>query len=235
MNRNFIHLRDCIRRLEHCPDSLPTFWPILKYDLPMLHSPYLHTESFSCENAARQEAQREFMPLYRQAKEVFDKHTAVNAPESYFSQLRALLDGKLSDVREALIPLRTEPSAPILNRMRILLVPDKVLNKLEEGNQLLLQAHSLAAYSHYLSYVQYAINDPSEGEEGLSWLLGKCFIRHGYDLFPAISELESDLSQQIRKFQQAFTVQSKHALHQHIIAPLQTLLPILHQSLSQSN
>lgn len=90
-------------------------------------------------------------------------------------------------------------------------------------------------YSHYLSYVQYAINDPSEGEEGLSWLLGKCFIRHGYDLFPAISELESDLSQQIRKFQQAFTVQSKHALHQHIIAPLQTLLPILHQSLSQSN
>ena len=93
--------------------------------------------------------------------------------------------------------------------------------------------HTLSHPSYYLKHTEYSTYNSSEGETGITWVLGKILVRHGYDLLPAITALEADLRQKAEDYQRVCTGQAENALKKYILAPLQTLLPILYQILSE--
>ena len=131
--------------------------------------------------------------------------------------------------------MRTQRTAPVLNRISSLLTPDKVTGELENAAASQNCPLMLGCAAHYLSHTEYDAYDASEGETGITWLLGKLFIRHGYDLSPAISTLEDDLHRIVADCRKAFCVQAEQAIQRHILVPLNPLLPILYQLLDTQN
>ena len=230
MNQHFVRLQTCIRKLETCPASLSTSYPTLDFGFHWMRSPCVWEESFPSQSAAARDAERAFLPLYHQAEEALQRCWVPSSPDGWYSELCRTLNRRLGETQEALIPMRTQRTAPVLNRISSLLTPDKVMGKLEAAATQ-CDSFVLDCASHYLSHTEYAAYDPSEGETGITWLLGKLLIRHGYDLSPAIFALEKDLRQTVTDCRQAFCAQAEQAIQRHILAPLNPLLPILYQLL----
>ena len=234
MNQHFVHLQACIRTLETCPSSLSTSYPTLDFGFHWMRSPCVWEESFPSRSAAVRDAEQAFLPLYRQAEEALRRCWTPSSPDSLHSELCRILNRHLKEAQEALIPMRTQHTAPVLNRISTLLTPDKVTGELEA----VVSQHCpsmLDCTPNYLSHVEYTTYDSSEGETGITWLLGKLLIRHGYDLSSAIFALEEDLRQTVMDCRQAFCLQAEQAIRRHILAPLNPLLPILYQLLDTQN
>lgn len=231
MNQHFVHLQVCIRKLEACPASLSISLPTLDFGFHWMRSPCIWEESFSSRSAAARDAEQVFLPLYHQAEEALRRCWALSSPDGLYSEFCRTLNRHLRETQEALIPMRTQRTAPVLNRISSLLTPDKVTGKLETAVSQ-RDSFALNCAFHYLSHTEYATYDASEGETGITWLLGKLFIRHGYDLSPAISTLEDDLHRIVADCQQAVCVQAEQAIQRHILVPLNPLLPMLYQTLS---
>ena len=234
MKQHFVHLQACIRKLEACPASLSTPYPALDFGFHWMRSPCVWEESFPSRSAAARDAERAFLPLYHQAEEALRRCWAPSSPDGLYSEFCRTLNRHLREAQEALIPMRTQRTAPVLNRISSLLTPDKVTGVLETAA---FQRDSLAleCVSHYLRHTEYTTYDASEGENGITWLLGKLLIRHGYDLSPAISTLEEDLRRTVTDCRKAFCVQAEQAIQRHILVPLNPLLPILYQLLDTQN
>ena len=87
---------------------------------------------------------------------------------------------------------------------------------------------------HYCQHIVYEKNDPSENEEGFLWLVSKAFIRWGYDLMPAIQQLEADAQERLESIHKSFAAQASLSARKHIIAPVQAKLPILRELLERA-
>ena len=235
MNQHFVHLQACIHKLEACPTSLSTCSPVLDFGFHWMRSPCVWEESFPSQSAAARDAERAFLPLYHQAEEALRRCWAPSSPDGLYSELCRTLNHRLREAQEALIPLRTQRTAAVLNRISALLTPDKVAGELETAAASQRCPFVLDGASHYLSHTEYATYDPAEGETGITWLLGKLLIRHGYDLSPAISSLKEDLRRTVTDCRKAFCVQAEQAIQRHILVPLNPLLPILYQLLDTQN
>lgn len=233
MTHNFAHLQVSIRRLEACPSQISHPCPVLDYGSRWMRSPCVWEESFSSQRSAAQNAEETFLSIYRQAEKWTRRYTDAENLDSWFGTFHRSLNQHLGELRDALLPLRTQQTASVLNRINALLLPDKVLAELQESMSLQRSIHTLGHPSYYLKHTEYSTYDSSEGETGITWFLGKLLIRHGYDLLPAITALEADLRQKAEDYQRACTGQAENALQKHILAPLQTLLPILYQILSE--
>ena len=232
MTHNFAHLQAGIRGLEVCPSQIPFPCPVLDYGLCWMRSPCVWEESFPSQRAAAQNAEETFLPIYQQAEEWVRCYTDADNLDSWFDTFHRSLNRHLGELRDALPPMRTQQTAPVLNRITALLLPDKVLAELEADPSLLYRAHTLSHPSHYLRHAEYSTYDSSEGETGIIWFLGKLLIRHGYDLLPAIIALEADLQQKAEDYQRICAGRAENAIHKHIVVPLQKLLPMLYQTLS---
>lgn len=235
MNQHFVHLQACIRKLEACLTSLSTPYPTLDFGFHWMCSPCIWEESFSSRSAAARDAERAFLPIYHQAEEALRRCWAPSSPDGLYSEFCRTLNRHLREAQEALIPMRTQRTAPVLNRISSLLTPDKVTGELETAAASQHDSSTLDCISHYLSHTEYATYDASEGETGITWLLGKLLIRHGYDLSPAISALEEDLRRTVTDCRKAFCVQAEQTIQRHILVPLNPLLPILYQLLDIPN
>lgn len=106
-----------------------------------------------------------------------------------------------------------------------------VFREMESANGELLSDCTLPELSRYCGLVRCERHDPSECEEGLLWLLGKALIRWGYDLLPAIWQLEEDVDRRLDAFRRAFDARVGLSISRHITAPLQAKLPILRELL----
>lgn len=235
MNQHFVHLQACIRTLEACPSSLSTSYPTLDFGFHWMRSPCVWEESFPSRSAAVRDAEQAFLPLYRQAEEALRRCWTPSSPDGWYSDLYRVLNRRLREAQEALIPMRTQHTAPVLNRISSLLTPDKVTRELEAFAPSQGYSPMLDCAAHYLSHVEYTTYDASEGETGITWLLGKLLIRHGYDLSPSVSALEEDFDRTVTDCRQAFCLQAEQAIRRHILAPLNPLLPILYQLLDTQN
>ena len=129
---------------------------------------------------------------------------------------------------------RTEVTAPIVNRIGLLLVPEHLFRDLDHVYAELCASYSLPSMEHYCQYIVYEKNDPSENEEGFLWLLSKALIRWGYDLMPAIQQLEADANERLETIHKSFTAQASLSVRKHIIAPVQAKLPILRELLDRA-
>ena len=234
MNQYFVRLQACIRKLEACPTFLSSPHPTLDFGFHWMRSPCVWEESFSTHSAAARDAEQVFLPLYHQAEEALRCCRDISSPDGLYSEFCRTLSRRLGEAQEALIPMRTQRTAPVLNRISLLLRPDKVMDEMETAT-FQYDSFALNCASHYLGHTEYTTYDASEGETGITWLLGKLLIRHGYDLSSSISALEEDFDRAVTDCRQAFCIQAERAIRRHILVPLNPLLPILHQQLDVRN
>ena len=232
MNKDFVRVHALLRDLEHIAPGHVSPYLHLEYGR-WWRSAFVWEESFPGKPAARRNAEQELSALYQQAERKFHACTDGRAPDSFLLRSKAEYDRRLSDLREAVGRCRTEATAPIVNRIGLLLVPNLLFQELDQIYEELCAFYSLSGLEHYCRHIVYERNDPSESEEGFLWLVSKALIRGGYDLMPAIQQLETDAQERLESIHKSFTAQASLSVRKHIIAPVQAKLPILRELLER--
>ena len=232
MDKRFAKVQSMVRGLDRCGSWIIFPHVFLDYD-KWQRLPYTWEEGLPTKLAAVCEAEKLLRPLYRQAEQKFRHYTDPNSPDSFLMCFQSDLNGHLSKLREALGRCRTQDTAALVNRIGILLTPEQVFQDMERVHAELTAAYPLPDLARYLGCIEYMRYDPSEWEEGLLKLVSKAFIRHGYNLLPAISQIEEDAGSQLAAFQKAFDTQAAISISKHITAPVQAKLPILRELLER--
>ena len=232
MDKRFAKVQSMVRGLDRCGSWIIFPHVFLDYD-KWQRLPYTWEEGLPTKLAAVCEAEKLLRPLYRQAEQKFRHYTDPNSPDSFLMCFQSDLNGHLSKLREALGRCRTQDIAALVNRIGILLTPEQVFQDMERVHAELTAAYPLPDLARYLGCIEYMRYDPSEWEEGLLKLVSKAFIRHGYNLLPAISQIEENAGSQLAAFQKAFDTQAAISISKHITAPVQAKLPILRELLER--
>lgn len=233
MDKRFVKVKNLVRDLDGCNSGVLFPHVFLDYD-KWQRLPYTWEEGLPTKLAAVCEAEKLLRPLYRQAEQKFQHYTDPRSPDSFLLRFQAALNGQLSSLREALGRCRTQDTAALVNRIGILLTPEQVFQDMEQVNAELTAAYPLPELTRYFGHIEYMRYDPSEWEEGLLKLVSKAFIRHGYNLLPAISQIEEDAGNQLAAFQKAFDTQAAISISKHITAPVQAKLPVLRELLERA-
>ena len=234
MDKRFARVQDLVRGLDRCGSH--ALFPHVFLDCDKWQRlPYTWEEGLPTKLAAVCEAEKLLRPLYRQAEQKFRHYTDPRSPDSFLLRFQAALNGHLSDLREAVGRCRTQDTAALVNRIGALLTPEQVFQDMERVHAELTAAYPLPDMASYFGHIEYIRYDPSEWEEGLLKLVSKAFIRHGYNLLPAISQIEEDAGNQLAAFQKAFDTQAAISISKHITAPVQAKLPILRELLERGS
>ena len=233
MDKRFVKVKNLVRDLDGCNSGVLFPHVFLDYD-KWQRLPYTWEEGLPTKLAAVCEAEKLLRPMYRQAEQKFRHYTDPRSPDSFLLRFQAALNGQLSSLREALGRCRTQDTAALVNRIGILLTPEQVFQDMEQVNAELTAAYPLPELTRYFGHIEYMRYDPSEWEEGLLKLVSKAFIRHGYNLLPAISQIEEDAGNQLAAFQKAFDTQAAISISKHITAPVQAKLPVLRELLERA-
>ena len=234
MDKRFARVQDLVRGLDRCGSH--ALFPHVFLDCDKWQRlPYTWEEGLPTKLAAVCEAEKLLRPLYRQAEGKFRHYTDPCSPGSFLLRFQAALNGHLSDLREALGRCRTQDTAALVNRISALLTPEQVFLDMEQVHAELTAAYPLPELTRYFGHIEYIRYDPSEWEEGFLKLVSKAFIRHGYNLLPAISQIEEDAGNQLVAFQKAFDTQAAISISKHITAPVQAKLPILRELLARGS
>ena len=234
MDKRFAKVQSLVRGLDSCGSWIIFPHVFLDYD-KWQRLPYTWEEGLPTKLAAVCEAEKLLRPLYRQAEQKFRHYTDPRSPDSFLLHFQAALNGHLSDLREAVGRCRTQDTAALVNRIGALLTPEQVFQDMEQVHAELTAAYPLPDMASYFGHIEYIRYDPSEWEEGLLKLVSKAFIRHGYNLLPAISQIEEDAGSQLAAFQKAFDTQAAISISKHITAPVQAKLPILRELLERGS
>ena len=232
MDKRFAKVQSMVRGLDRCGSWIIFPHVFLDYD-KWQRLPYTWEEGLPTKLAAVCEAEKLLRPLYRQAEQKFRHYTDPRSPDSFLLRFQAVLNRCLSELREALGRCRTQDTAALVNRIGILLTPEQVFQDMEQVHAELTAAYPLPDIASYFGHIEYIRYDPSEWEEGFLKLVSKAFIRHGYNLLPAISQIEEDAGNQLVAFQKAFDTQAAISISKHITAPVQAKLPILRELLER--
>lgn len=232
MDKRFAKVQSMVRGLDRCGSWIIFPHVFLDYD-KWQRLPYTWEEGLPTKLAAVCEAEKLLRPLYRQAEQKFRHYTDPNSPDSFLMCFQSDLNGHLSKLREALGRCRTQDTAALVNRIGILLTPEQVFQDMERVHAELTAAYPLPDLARYLGCIEYMRYDPSEWEEGFLKLVSKAFIRHGYNILPAISQIEENAGSQLAAFQKAFDTQAAISISKHITAPVQAKLPILRELLER--
>ena len=233
MNRDFVRVQALLRGLEHAGPGHANSYLHLEYGA-WWRSASVWEESFPSKSAAHQNAERKLAALYQQAEQKFRSYADEHAPDGFLLRSKAEYDRCLSELRDAVGRCRTEATAPIVNRIGLLRVPEHLFRDLDHVYAELCASYSLPSMEHYCQHIVYEKNDPSENEEGFLWLVSKAFIRWGYDLMPAIQQLEADAQERLESIHKSFAAQASLSARKHIIAPVQAKLPILRELLERA-
>ena len=234
MDKRFAKVQSMVRGLDRCGSWIIFPHVFLDYD-KWQRLPYTWEEGLPTKLAAVCEAEKLLRPLYRQAEQKFRHYTDPNSPDSFLLRFQTALNGHLSELREALGRCRTQDTAALVNRIGALLTPEQVFQDMERVHAELTAADPLPELTRYYGCIEYIRYDPSEWEEGFLKLVSKAFIRHGYNLLPAISQLEEDAGSQLAAFQKAFDAKAAISISRHITAPVQAKLPILRELLERNS
>lgn len=234
MDKRFAKVQSLVRGLDSCGSWIIFPHVFLDYD-KWQRLPYTWEEGVPTKLAAVCEAEKLLRPLYRQAEQKFRHYTDPRSPDSFLLRFQAALSGHLSNLREVLGRCRTPNTAALVNRIGALLTPEQVFQDMERVHAELTAAYPLPDLARYLGCIKYMRYDPSEWEEGFLKLVAKAFIRHGYNLLPAISQIEEDAGSQLAAFQKAFDTQAAISISKHITAPVQAKLPILRELLERGS
>lgn len=233
MHKGYLNFQRLVRELQSCSPSLLYPHVCLEYTRCQRLA-CIWEESLPTQAAARREAEQIMEQLYRQAERKYGRYTDPRSPDGFLVQFQGELDRRLYSLREALAPCRTERTAAVCSRISLDLKPDRVLNAMEQANRELLARYALPEAETYFRCIQYDKDDPSRFEEGLLKLAAKAFVRYGYNLLPAIYQLEQDAVDRLRTFERELETCASRTMHQHLIAPIQAKLPILWELLEEN-
>ena len=234
MDKQFANVQALVHSLARCNSGVLYPHVFLDYD-SWQRLPWIWEDGLPSRLSAVCEAEKRMDALYCQAEEKFRRYTDPRSPDSFLLRFQAALNGHLSGLREALGRCRTQDTAALVNRIGILLTPEQVFQDMEQVHAELTAAYPLPDLARYLGCIEYMRYDPSEWEEGFLKLVSKAFIRHGYNLLPAISQIEEDAGSQLVAFQKAFDTQAAISISKHITGPVQAKLPILRELLERGS
>lgn len=190
----------------------------------------IYAESVPSKATCVREAEGKLRELYEKAAQGFSRYAEPCSPESFLSTFQVGLSDKIHALQALLTRCRSRNNAAIANRLALLLTTDRVFAEMARWNDVLRNRYMLPSPMSYLSLIVYDVSDPSDFEEGAMKLIAKAFRRHGYDLLPALHQLERDASRLLSEYQKAFDVQAKLMLRTYITTPIQAKLPLLRET-----
>lgn len=184
-------------------------------------------ESLPSKTVCVKAAQERLSELYGEAVKQMESYQDSRSSTSALSTFQAALNRRLSDLRAALGLCRTVSTAAVVNRIMSHLDGAAILEAVDTANQDLCLHYALPTAESYFSKISYDVYDPSEFEEGIGKLIAFFFIRHGYDLLPAVQALENDVNELLRGYQAAFQALAQAEIERSILSPVQSKLPLL--------
>ncbi len=187
-------------------------------------------EGLSSKSTCIKEAQQQFLSLYSEAEKQIESYCDPRSATSFLSLFQSALNHRLSDLRTSLGSCRTAHTATAVNRLMPLLDGTAVFDAVVTANKDLCQHYVLPPAEHYFSKTSYDVYDPGEFEAGIGKLIAVFFVRHGYNLLPAVQALENDANELLRNYQAAFQAMAQAEIERCILTPVQSKLPLLREA-----
>lgn len=188
---------------------------------------YIPEESFNNRFACIKVAGTRLHEYYIDASAHFAACIDPLSATGFFVRFRAHLSERVETLRNLLQECRTEENTKEIDMALDLLTPDEVCRRMDTVNEALKNRYTLPTEETYKQKILYETCDPSEHEDNpATWLIAKCFVRHGFDLLEAIHHLEQDATKQIRAFKNDFDAQAALEIDRLIVAPIKRILQL---------
>ena len=190
-------------------------------------------ESLTTKSACVKEARGRLEELYGAAVKQMERCQDPHSATSLLAAFRASLNRRLSGLRTTLGSCRTPATAAVVNRIMALLDGTVVLEAMTAANEDLRRCYALPLVGHFADKITYDVCDPGEFEEGLGKVIAAFFVRHGYNLLPAIQALENEASELLEGYHDAFCVRAQAEIDRTILAPVEAKLPLLWEAMER--
>lgn len=230
-------LKDFEKNLKNC-EKIEIWSANTSISLDVLDArEFAFDRKYNSRDKCRQAAERFLEKEYRKAERQIDEAMNLQKSGSGYDSFKRAIGSALKNLRESLNKLRTESTRSITDEMENYLVASKLYDKVQDINSRLNNQYKykLKPFSYYKSDIEYEVNDPGEGEEGLTKFLGKCFKTYGYDCIGATTSIQDDGVQLIEDYMNSLNGSIHDEILRLIVEPIQALLPQLQDALSQSS
>lgn len=188
---------------------------------------YIPEEAFNNRFACIKAAESRLHEYYIDASAHFTACVDPLSAAGFLVRFEAYLSESVETLRNLLQECRTEENTKEIDMALNLLTPDEVCRRMEQVNEALRNRHTLLTEETYKRKILYETCDPSEHEDNpATWLIAKCFVRHGFDLLEAIHYLEQDTTERIRAFKNDFDAQATLEIDRLIVAPIKRILQL---------
>lgn len=184
-------------------------------------------EAFPSKLKCIAEARERVARAFHEAEGKMAERTRTPGEKSFYHSFQKHFDARLGALKEKLEALRTPENAAVVDEMENFMTASKIHAKAKEISDALAERYPLPDLNRYYAKISYEAYGPSDNEAGLAWLVGKAFIRHGYNCFDAIRAIEEDAVALLNRFQDDFNTQIQDEILAGIVEPLQALLPRL--------
>lgn len=224
-------LQDDLRNLEK-HTAFMTASIHLNYDYAELCvDAYEFEKAYKSKSECERAAEKCLEKMLKDAQTCMDKYLVRQKSDSYYAKCKKSIGSRLDWVRKHLEPMRTEQTSAIIDQMEKPLnnLP-KLWNSLGEINDRLASKCRLDGIGSYRRCISYDEHDPSDGETGLGWLIGKGFIRYGFKCFEAQDEITSDARDKVNEFMEACDEEFQSKIVSLIVEPIRDLIPELRKA-----
>ena len=184
-------------------------------------------EAFPSKLKCIAEARERVARAFHEAEGKMAEHTRTPGEKSFYHSFQKHFDARLEALKEKLEALRTPENAAVVDEIEAYMTASRIHAKAKGISDALAGRYPLPELNRYYDKINYDSYDPSGSETGLGWLVGKAFIRHGYNCFDAIRAIEEDAVALLNRFQDDFNTQVQDEILAGIVEPVQALLPRL--------
>lgn len=178
---------------------------------------------FKCNHAARSRVAAAFS----EAEEKMAVRTHAPGEGSIYHSFKRHFDARLEDLREYLEALRTPENSATVDQIRLCLTASTIHGKARKLSDSLAGIYHLRGLDDYCAHIHYDVYDPGANETGFAKLVGKAFIRYGFNCFDTIRAIEEDAQAALNKIQEDFNSQIREEILMGVVEPIQAILPQL--------
>ena len=192
-----------------------------------------YDKKYKSKDQCRQAAERCVERMIREAKNAMDERIKAQKTDSFYNDFKNHFDISLAQLRGLLKDLRNAGTAAVTDKMEGYMVASKIYDKAKRISENLASQYTLGSLSRYSSDIEYEVEDPSEGEEGVFWLVAKGFKTYGYNCWSVEDSIRRDMEECQNDFQEDFNSQIQDEILATIVEPIQELLPELRDAMSK--
>lgn len=185
------------------------------------------SEAFSLKFKCNHTARSRVAAAFSEAEEKMATRTHAPGEGSIYHSFKRHFDARQEDLREYLEALRTPENSATVDQIRLYLTASTIHSKARKLSDSLAGVYHLRNLDDYCAHIRYDTYDPGANETGFVKLIGKAFIRYGFNCFDAIRAIEEDAQVALNKFQEDFNSQIREEILVGVVEPIQAILPQL--------